>query len=103
MSATTLSKCPLCDQPATFKVGYDSNTLEGISGGDCARCGSVHIADGVIREFREKNELYLLSAFFRRHSGKPPLVQLSNAKELLSGLHVCTRFQRNSMPYWEFS
>jgi nucleoside 2-deoxyribosyltransferase len=81
-----LEKCPLCDQDADFNVGYVIDMDSSVYAGKCERCGSVHVTDLVVREFRETKKLHLLSALFRRNMGKLPLVTLESVKALIAGM-----------------
>lgn len=81
-----VNKCPICDLPAILRVGYDGNFDVSIYSGHCARCGQVHVTQTVVNDLRETEKLYLLSAFFRRHVGKPPLIKSQNVDELLAGM-----------------
>lgn len=87
--SSTVEHCPICGQSADFRAGFVSDRDGTIYGGQCARCGRVHVADHVVGKLRSTNSLHLLSAFFRRYpEAKPPLVTLDNVDELLAGMPV---------------
>jgi nucleoside 2-deoxyribosyltransferase len=88
MPTPKINRCPICDLPADILVGNEPNTARDIYGGQCPRCGEIHVTDFVVTEYKRKNRRYLLSAFFRRYPGKPPLVNSQNVEELISAMPV---------------
>jgi|SRR5580700_1884402 hypothetical protein len=85
--SSKVDKCPLCEKSADFNVGYMLDRDTDVYGGQCARCGRVHVTGHVVSKLRETNTRHLLSAFFRTYpTGTPPFVTTDNVDELLRGM-----------------
>src|SRR5580658_2138956 len=86
--SSKIEKCPLCDEPANFRTGYAMDRDTNIHSGYCDRCGSVHVTGAAVRSLGETKRRYLLSAFFRRYEGQPPLVESKNVDSLIDAMPV---------------
>lgn len=87
--SSKIEKCPICGEDADFNVGFLNARYDSVYGGQCARCGRVHVTQQVVNKLRETKTLHLLLAFFRRYPGSdPPLVTPETVDESIAGMPV---------------